>query len=89
MEQLSIGYIDGMMLLPLIIEHTIDERSPLCGHTHDSLEALNTEIVITFEGTSEVGGVERAGRPPGGQSGPDWGGLGGGCCSERAGWTAD
>jgi hypothetical protein len=24
-------------LLPLIIEHTIDERSPLCGHTHDTL----------------------------------------------------
>lgn len=35
------GYIDGMLLLPLIIEHTIDERSPLCGHTHDSLMALN------------------------------------------------
>lgn len=63
-EQLNIGYIDGMMLLPLIIEHTIDERSPLCGHTHDSLEALNTEIVITFEGTSEVGRVARAGRLP-------------------------
>lgn len=30
-----------MLLLPLIIEHTIDERSPLCGHTHDSLAALN------------------------------------------------
>lgn len=54
-EPLDIGYIDGMMLLPLIIEHTIDERSPLCGHTHDSLAGLMAEIVITFEGTTEFG----------------------------------
>jgi hypothetical protein len=31
-----------------------DERSPLCGHTHDSLMALNAEVVVTFEGTTEV-----------------------------------
>uniref|UniRef100_A0A1D2A1X4 Uncharacterized protein n=1 Tax=Auxenochlorella protothecoides TaxID=3075 RepID=A0A1D2A1X4_AUXPR len=54
-EALDIGYIDGMLLLPLIIEHTIDERSPLCGHTHDSLTSLNAEIVVTFEGTTEFG----------------------------------
>lgn len=54
-EALELGYIDGMLLLPLIIEHTIDERSPLCGHTHDSLSALNAEIVVTFEGTTEFG----------------------------------
>ena len=103
-EPLDIGYIDGMLILPLIIEHTIgeceragagegvagagrvgarlpvpqppaarplppaphppthphpppthpDERSPLCGHTHDSLQDLTTEIVVTFEGTTEV-----------------------------------
>eukprot|EP00887_Chlorella_sp_A99_P001604 scaffold8.g1604.t1 len=41
--------------LELVIEHTIDERSPLCGHTHDSLSALNAEIVVTFEGTTEFG----------------------------------
>ena len=29
-------------LLPLIIEHTIDERSPLIGHTFDSLMAVNS-----------------------------------------------
>ena len=28
-------------LLPLIIEHTIDERSPLIGHTFDSLMAVS------------------------------------------------
>ena len=31
-----------------------DERSPLCGHTHDSLMAMNAEIVVTFEGTTEA-----------------------------------
>ena len=36
-EELGIGYIDGMLLLPLVEEHNIDERSPLCGHTHQSL----------------------------------------------------
>ncbi|KAK9837394.1 hypothetical protein WJX84_010244 [Apatococcus fuscideae] len=54
-EDLDIGYIDTMLILPLIIEHTIDERSPLCGHTHDSLMAVAAEIVVTFEGTTEFG----------------------------------
>ncbi|KAL4858599.1 G protein-activated inward rectifier potassium channel 4 [Chlorella vulgaris] len=54
-EQLYIDYIDGMLLLPLIIEHTIDERSPLCGHTYDSLAAMNAEVVVTFEATTEMG----------------------------------
>jgi hypothetical protein len=31
-----------------------DERSPLCGHTYDSLAAMNAEIVVTFEATTEV-----------------------------------
>lgn len=25
------------LLLPVVIEHTVDEKSPLFGHTHDSL----------------------------------------------------
>ncbi|KAL4443440.1 hypothetical protein ABPG75_011177 [Micractinium tetrahymenae] len=54
-EQLDLAYIDGMLLLPLIIEHVIDERSPLCGHTHDSLSAMHAEIVVTFEATTEAG----------------------------------
>lgn len=41
-EDLDIGYIDGMLLLPLVEEHTIDERSPLSGHTHESLMAVST-----------------------------------------------
>ena len=36
-EQLDINYGQGMMLLPITVEHTIDERSPLWGHSHDSL----------------------------------------------------
>lgn len=34
------SYLLGCRLLPLIIEHTIDERSPLIGHTFDSLMAV-------------------------------------------------
>ena len=44
-----------MLLLPLIIEHTIDERSPLCGHTFESLVEMRAEVVVTFEGTTELG----------------------------------
>ena len=36
-EQLDLELIEGQLLLPLTIEHTIDERSPLCGHTYDTL----------------------------------------------------
>jgi hypothetical protein len=106
-EELDLGNIDGLLLLPITIEHTIDERSPLCGLTHASLQvvmsghasgrclracapqlfdvircaaidsehhfpfpsqSLNAEVVVTFEGTTEMGasvapllgGVQRA-----------------------------
>ncbi|DBB04690.1 TPA: hypothetical protein ACH3X1_012745 [Trebouxia sp. C0004] len=54
-EELDIGYIDGMLLLPLVVEHGIDERSPLYGHTYESLRSLGAEVIVTFEGTSESG----------------------------------
>ena len=54
-EAIELDYIDGMLLLPLIIEHTIDERSPLCGHTFESLVEMRAEVVVTFEGTTELG----------------------------------
>ena len=38
-----------MVLLPITIEHVIDERSPLHRHTHDSLVACGAEVVVTFE----------------------------------------
>ncbi len=36
-EPLEMPPIAGRLLLPLAVEHTIDEKSPLFGHTHDSL----------------------------------------------------
>lgn len=54
-EELDISQLDGQVLLPITVEHTIDERSPLCGHTFNSLKALDSEIIVTFEGTSEMG----------------------------------
>ena len=56
MEALEFSYPQHLeLLLPVVIEHTIDERSPLFGHTHESLQALGAEIVVTFEGCSESG----------------------------------
>jgi len=36
-EELEISYSDGLMLLPVTVEHVIDEKSPLYGHTHETL----------------------------------------------------
>ena len=35
---MDLDFNEGMMLLPITAEHTIDERSPLWGHSHDSLQ---------------------------------------------------
>lgn len=55
-ESLDIGYIDGQLLLPLIEEHTIDERSPLCGHTYMSLKAvsLHSLILLAYSSARQV-----------------------------------
>lgn len=37
MQELRIDYMDPTLLLPITVEHTIDERSPLQGHTQQSL----------------------------------------------------
>lgn len=38
MENIEFSYPQHLeLLLPVVIEHTIDERSPLFGHTHESL----------------------------------------------------
>lgn len=37
-EPLDLGNVDGMLLLPQTIEHTVDERSPMFGLDHDTLE---------------------------------------------------
>jgi hypothetical protein len=39
------------------IEHTINERSPFYGHSHNSLVELNAEIVVVFEGTVDSTGL--------------------------------
>eukprot|EP00879_Flechtneria_rotunda_P009517 GHRR01009961.1.p1 GENE.GHRR01009961.1~~GHRR01009961.1.p1 ORF type:complete len:908 (+),score=299.94 GHRR01009961.1:108-2726(+) len=54
-QPLPLHYLDATLLLPVVVEHTIDERSPLYGHTSVSFEALAAEIVVTFEGQSELG----------------------------------
>eukprot|EP00967_Tisochrysis_lutea_P019103 scaffold21684_cov18-Tisochrysis_lutea.AAC.2 len=37
LQELRIDYLDPTLLLPVCVEHTIDERSPLHGHTQQSL----------------------------------------------------
>lgn len=62
-DPLNIGYVDGMLLLPLTIEHTIDERSPLYGHTYDSLmvrlwdtgQSLPCCVLVLFAGVVFAG----------------------------------
>jgi hypothetical protein len=54
-QELTLSYKDRTLLLPVTIEHTVDERSPLFGHTQESLRALNAEVVVVFEGTTELG----------------------------------
>lgn len=51
-EQLEISYSQGMMLLPITVQHTINERSPLWGHSHDSLLVR----FLKFQSTTDDGG---------------------------------
>ncbi|KAK9809900.1 hypothetical protein WJX72_001263 [[Myrmecia] bisecta] len=55
MERLELLNEGANLLLPVTVEHTIDERSPLWGHTQESLMAMQAEIIVTFEGSSEHG----------------------------------
>ncbi|EIE26204.1 E set domain-containing protein [Coccomyxa subellipsoidea C-169] len=57
-DPLRLLYEDHLSLvLPLTLEHEIDERSPLYGHTYDSLTALDAEVVVLFEGVTETGAL--------------------------------
>ncbi|KAG2424856.1 hypothetical protein HYH02_015119 [Chlamydomonas schloesseri] len=53
-QELSVS-MDRTLLLPVVVEHNVDEASPLFGHTLQSLEAVSAEIVVTFEASSELG----------------------------------
>ncbi len=52
---LKIDPWDTSLLLPMIVSHTIDESSPLFGFTLKTMEALDAEIVVAFEGSTELG----------------------------------
>lgn len=41
-EELDLEYNEGVMLLPIMALHTIDERSPLWGYSHDSLQVCHS-----------------------------------------------
>eukprot|EP00201_Polytomella_parva_P019515 CAMPEP_0175043954 /NCGR_PEP_ID=MMETSP0052_2-20121109/3508_1 /TAXON_ID=51329 ORGANISM="Polytomella parva, Strain SAG 63-3" /NCGR_SAMPLE_ID=MMETSP0052_2 /ASSEMBLY_ACC=CAM_ASM_000194 /LENGTH=443 /DNA_ID=CAMNT_0016307139 /DNA_START=88 /DNA_END=1416 /DNA_ORIENTATION=+ len=54
-RELVLQPLDKTLLLPTEVEHDIDEASPLFGHTLESLEELNAEIVVTLEATTDLG----------------------------------
>jgi hypothetical protein len=54
-QELTLTGGDPSLLIPAVWEHTVDERSPLYGHTHETLEACGAEVVVTFEGVNELG----------------------------------
>ena len=37
-QQLAVSAFDDLLVVPTLVEHTIDETSPLYGHTRESLE---------------------------------------------------
>lgn len=54
-EQMELPAIQSMLLIPTIMEHAIDERSPLFNLNYDNLVAMQAEIVVTFEAVSDFG----------------------------------
>lgn len=56
-EPMELPKIDAMLIMPMVLEHPIDERSPLFNLNHDNLAMMQAEVVITFEATSEFGDV--------------------------------
>ncbi|KXZ54470.1 hypothetical protein GPECTOR_4g535 [Gonium pectorale] len=53
-QEMSVS-LDNTLLLPVVVEHDIDEASPLFGHNLLSLEAVGAEVVVTFEASTELG----------------------------------
>jgi Inward rectifier potassium channel C-terminal domain len=54
-QQLELPPIETLLVVPTVLEHTIDERSPLHGLGYDDLVARGAEILVSFEGTSDFG----------------------------------
>jgi hypothetical protein len=54
-EPMELMHIESMLLLPTIMEHIIDERSPMFQLSHDDLFLRGAEVVVTFEAVSDFG----------------------------------
>ena len=54
-EAMEMPAIEALLLTPIVLEHTIDERSPLHNLSHDDLVRRQAEVVVTFEATSDFG----------------------------------
>ena len=61
-QEMVISKVDPLMLLPITVEHVIDENSPLYRHTHESLVACNAEVVVSFEGCIDTTGLSFSAR---------------------------
>ncbi|GLC33407.1 hypothetical protein PLESTM_000067800 [Pleodorina starrii] len=53
-QELSVS-LECTLLLPVTVEHAIDETSPLFGLSALDLEVMRAEIVVTLEAASELG----------------------------------
>jgi Inward rectifier potassium channel C-terminal domain len=56
-QPMELPAIECMLVLPTVIEHTIDERSPLFGLDYDALVQRDAEVIVTYEGTSDFGAL--------------------------------
>jgi hypothetical protein len=54
-EQMTLPSIQSMLILPTVMEHQIDERSPLFNLNYDNLVAMQAEVVVVFEAVSDFG----------------------------------
>lgn len=54
-EPMELSGVQSMLLMPTVMEHAIDERSPLFNLNYDNLVAMQAEIVVTFEAVSDFG----------------------------------
>ena len=61
-QSMEINHRDELMLLPITIEHVIDEKSPLYHHTHESLVACGAEVVVSLEGCIDTTGLSFSAR---------------------------
>ncbi len=61
-SRLELEVVDQSLLLPVLLSHVIDEKSPLFGMTKAEMEELKAEIVVTFVAVNSETGTEFAAR---------------------------